>query len=146
MWKIKKKIELRNMVMYSIVGIIGVICLLIGLAFHSHDNFSLFSRPILSCCVGMIMLMVFLTYLYRRVNKYSRKEWKLETGMNWWGHDYENDRIVFKINGGTLWKYWDRNQSIQKYQWLLYYFWVYQFWQIFFLTYRFGWVEYVGLF
>lgn len=70
----QKKIELRNMVMYSIVGIIGAFCLLIGLAFHSHDNFSLLSRPILSCFIGMIMLLAFLSYLYRKINKSSRKD------------------------------------------------------------------------
>ena len=64
----QKKIELRNMVMYSIVGIVGTFCLLIGLAFHSYDSFSLLSRPILSCFIGMIMLLVFLSYLYRKIN------------------------------------------------------------------------------
>ena len=70
----QKKIELRNMVMYSIVGIVGTFCLLIGLAFHSYDSFSLLSRPILSCFIGMIMLLVFLSYLYRKINKSSRKD------------------------------------------------------------------------
>lgn len=61
--QLQKKLELRNMIIYSMVGIIGVFCLLIGLVFHSHGNFSILSRPILSCFAGIIMLLIFLRYL-----------------------------------------------------------------------------------
>ena len=59
----------KNVVLYSVIGIIGVFSLIMGLVFHSYGRFSLSSRPILLCCFGIIMLLIFLIYLYRKIGK-----------------------------------------------------------------------------
>lgn len=69
MAKQQKKMEFRNMIVYSICGIIGVFLIFIGLAFHSYGHFSILSRPILACCFGVIMLLVFLGYLYGKISR-----------------------------------------------------------------------------
>lgn len=69
MAKQQKKLLLRNMVVYSISGIIGAFSIFIGLSFHSFGHFSILSRPILLCCFGVIMLLVFLGYLYGKTSR-----------------------------------------------------------------------------
>ena len=63
------KLLFRKTIVYSVIGIIGLVSLFIGLAFHSYGYFSLLSRPIILCLFGTIMILIFLCYMYGRMRK-----------------------------------------------------------------------------